>query len=45
VKEINFLEVIGISKKDILPLLKRIDDRYLNKDDEDLVGKLFLILN
>lgn len=38
VKEINFLQTIGIDKHDSLPLLKRIDDRYLNKEDEEPVG-------
>ncbi|KAI8643710.1 hypothetical protein BD408DRAFT_341945 [Parasitella parasitica] len=35
VKEINFLQVIGINKQDTLSLLKRIDDRYLNKEEEE----------
>ncbi|CEP13385.1 hypothetical protein [Parasitella parasitica] len=37
VNETNFLHLIGISKQDTLPLLKRIDDRYLNKDEEEPV--------
>ncbi|EPB84910.1 hypothetical protein HMPREF1544_08345 [Mucor circinelloides 1006PhL] len=37
VKEINFLEAIGINKQETLELLKRIDGRYLDKEEEEPV--------
>lgn len=40
VKEINFLQAIGINKQDTATLLKRIDGRYLDKEQEEPVGKL-----
>lgn len=42
VKEINFLEAIGINKQETLELLKRIDGRYLDKEEEEPVGKSIL---
>ncbi|CAO3620518.1 unnamed protein product [Mucor fragilis] len=37
VNEINFLQVIGINKQETAELLKRIDGRYLDKEEEEPV--------